>query len=219
MNPMNLRDLERRSWRTTLRGGLTEILFGILWLGGAASYALSDLGAPSAASTGTLVASCVVGLVLTQVLRRRYIAPRVGRARFSADRRRRLQRMGALLAVCVAATVGLVVVTALAGRTDVSVLGAFAGYRMAAVVSAVVLVPLGLLALFLDHPRFLLLGGLIAAAEFALATLDRYGGPPHDRVLVYGVVGVVSLVIGLATLARFVRRIPPVRGEAIADGE
>ena len=37
MDPMNLRDLERRSWRTTLRGGLTEILFGILSLGGAAS--------------------------------------------------------------------------------------------------------------------------------------------------------------------------------------
>jgi len=208
MNELDLRTIERRSWRAALRGGLTEILFGTLMLGGAASYVLSDFGAPSIASTGALLAACVLGVLLTHVLRQRHVAPRVGRAKFSAARRRRLRRMRVLLAACVVVTIGLVVATALAGRADTGVLGVLRGYRMAAVVSTVVLVPLGVLALFLDHPRFLLLGGLIAAAEFVLATLDRYGGPPHDRVLVYGVIGGASLAIGFATFARFVRRVP-----------
>jgi hypothetical protein len=217
MNGLDLRDIEQRSWRTTLQGGLTEILFGILLLGGAASYVLSDFGAPSPASSGALLTACVLGLLLTYVLRRRYVAPRVGRARFSAARRRRLRRMRVLLAACVAATVGLVVATVLAGRANAGVLGVLHGYRMAAVVSAVVLVPLGALALFLDHPRFLLLGGLIAAAEFALATFDRYGGPPHDRVLTYGVLGAVSLAVGFVTFARFVRRVPRFDREVTDD--
>jgi hypothetical protein len=217
MNGLNLHDIERRGWRATLQGGLTEILFGILMLGGATSYVLSDFGAPSSASSGALLAACALGLLLTYVLRRRYVAPRVGRARFSAARRRRLRRMRVLLAACVAVTVGLVVATVLAGRANAGVLGVLHGYRIAAVVSAVVLVPLGALALFLDHPRFLLLGGLIAAAEFALATFDRYGGPPHDRVLAYGVLGAVSLIVGFATFARFVRRVPRIDREVSND--
>jgi len=208
MDRLNLRDIERRSWRTTMEGGLIEILFGVMMVAGAASYLVSDLGAPSAASTATLIALHVGALLLMLWMRRRYVLPRVGRAMFSANRTRRLRRMSLLLAICVLVTIALVVLTVLASRTGRSLLGPVSAAPVVAVVAVIVLVPLGALAIFLDYPRFLLLGGLIVAAEAALALFERYGAPPHDRALVYGTIGLVNLTLGLTLFARFVRRVP-----------
>ena len=208
MRELSLRNIERRSWRSTMGGGVIEIMFGIMMFGGAISYLVSDLGAPSAASTASLVVLHAAALALMLWMRKRYVLPRVGRAAFSANRMRRLRRMRVLLAVCVAATVTLVVLTVLAGRTGVSLLGPVSAAPIVAVVAVIVLVPLGALAIFLDYPRFLLLGVLIVAAEGALALFDRYGAPPFDRTLVYGTIGLISLILGLISFLRFLRRVP-----------
>jgi hypothetical protein len=218
MSKLNLRDIERRSWRSTMGGGVIEIMFGVMMFAGAISYLVSDLGAPSAASTATLVVLHAVALLLMFRLRKRYVLPRIGRATFSTSRKRRLRRMTILLAVCVAATIALVVMTAIAGRTETSLLGPVSATPIVAVVAVVVLVPLGALAVFLDYPRFLLLGGLIVAAEAGLALLAKYGEPPHGRAIVYGTIGLISLVIGLITFARFLQRIPQPTQEVVDHG-
>ena len=218
MDGLSLRNIERRSWRSTMGGGVIEIMFGIMMFGGAISYLVSDLGAPSAASTATLIALHAAALLLMLRLRKRYVLPRIGRATFSTSRKRRLRRMTILLSICVAATTALVVMTALAGRTETSLLGPVSATPIVAVVAVVVLVPLGALALFLDYPRFLLLGGLVVAAEAALALFDRYGAPPHGRAIVYGTIGVISLAIGLITFTRFVRRVPQPTQEVVDHG-
>ena len=215
MNQLNLRTIERRSWRSTMGGGVIEIMFGIMMFAGATSYLVSDLGAPSAASTAALIVLHAAALLLMLWLRKRYVLPRVGRATFSANRKRRLRRMTILLAACVAVTVTLVVLTVLASRTEISLLGPISAAPIVAVVAVIVLVPLGALAIFLDYPRFLLLGGLIVAAEAALALFDKYGSPPFDRTLVFGVIGLISLSLGLITFARFLRRVPRPEREVI----
>lgn len=218
MDGLSLRNIERRSWRSTMGGGVIEIMFGIMMFGGAISYLVSDLGAPSAASTATLIALHAAALLLMLRLRKRYVLPRIGRAAFSASRKRRLRRMTILLAVCVTATIALVVMTALAGRTETSLLGPVSATPIVAVVAVVVLVPLSALAIFLDYPRFLLLGGLIVTAEAALALLAKYGEPPHGRAIVYGAIGFVSLGLGLITFAHFVRRVPQPTQEVVNHG-
>ena len=218
MNELSLRNIERRSWRRTMGGGVIEIMFGIMMFGGAISYLVSDLGAPSAASTATLIVLHAAALLLMLRLRKRYVLPRIGRVAFSANRKRRLRRMTVVLAVCVAVTIALVVMTVLATRTGTSLLGPVSAAPIVAVVAVVVLVPLGALAIFLDYPRFLLLGGLIVAAEGALALFDKYGAPPYDRTVVFGAVGLISLVIGLITFTRFVRRFPQPAQEFVSHG-
>jgi len=208
MRDLSLHKIERQSWRTTMQGGLIEILFAGMMFAGAASYLVSDLGVPSAACTATLVVLHVAALLLMLRMRKRYILPRVGRAVFGRSRKRRLRWMSAFLAICVLATIALVVLTVLAQRTDVSLLGPIGAAPIVAIVAVVVLVPLGVLAIVLDYPRFLLLGGLIVVAEAVIALFERYGAPPHDRTLVYGTIGVVSLTIGLIAFRRFIRRVP-----------
>jgi len=217
MNELSLHDIERRSWKTTMQGGLLEILFGIMLLAGATSCLVTDLGASSAAGTAMLVLLHVAGLLSMFWMRKRYVVPRVGRAVFGGTRKRRLRWMSLILAICVLATVALVVLTVLAQRTGISLLGPISAAPVVAIVAAIVLVPLGALAIFLDCPRFLWLGGMIVSAETLLAVFERIGSPPHDRTLVYGVLGAVSLTIGFTTFARFVRRVPRVDREVTGD--
>lgn len=215
MNQLSLRNIERRSWQSTMGGGVIEIMFGIMMFAGATSYLISDLGAPSAASTAALIVLHAAALLLMLWLRKRYVLPRVGRAAFSANRMRRLHRMRILLGICVAVTVTLVVLTVLATRTGTSLLGPVSAAPVVAVVAVIVLVPLGALAIFLDYPRFLLLGGLVVGAEAVLALLDKYGAPPYDRTLVFGTIGLISLSLGLITFVRFLRRVPRPEREVI----
>jgi len=208
MSELSLRQIERRSWKATMQGGLIEILFGIMMLAGAVSCLITDLGAPSAAGITVLIALHAVGLLLMFWIRKRYVLPRVGRVVFGATRKRRLRWMIFLLTVCVLATITLVVLTVLAQRTEISLLGPISATPIVAIVTVIVLVPLGAMSLFLDSPRFLLLGGMIVAAEGFCAVFEHIGTPPHHRTLVYGILGVVSLTIGSVTFTRFVRRIP-----------
>ena len=90
MRELSLHNIERRSWRTTMQGGLIEILFGGMMFAGAMSYLISDLGAPSAASTATLIMLHLAALLLMIWMRKKYILPRIGRAVFSGSRKRRL---------------------------------------------------------------------------------------------------------------------------------
>ncbi len=208
MDNLNLRHIEQRSWKATMQGGSIEILFGIMMIAGAISCLITDLGAPSAAGTTTLIALHAVGVLLMFWMRKRYVLPRVGRAVFGTTRKRRLRWMIVLLTVCVLATITLVVLTVLAQRTEISLLGPISAAPIVAIVAVIVLVPLGAMSLFLDTPRFLLLGGMIVGAEGLCAVFEQIGTPPHHRTLVYGILGVVGLAIGSVTFMRFVRRIP-----------
>jgi hypothetical protein len=218
MRPLSLHDIERQSWRATLHGGVIEILFGIMMFAAALSYLSSDVGASSAFSLAVLVGVQGAGLLLCLFLRRRYVAPRVGRVVFSPTRRKRLLRMRILLAVAVSCTAALVVLTALAGRSNAPALSGLSPYRVAAVVSAVVLLPLGTLAYFLEFPRFLLLGLYIALAEVALAWFDAHGGAAHDEAIVYAALGLIGSTIGWITFVRFLRRVPRAHPEVTGDG-
>lgn len=217
MNQLSLHDIERRGWRATLQGGLIEILFGIMMFAAALSYLVSDIGASSAISLVVLIGVQGAGLLLSIFLRRRYIAPRVGHVVFSPMRKKRLLRMKILLAIAVLCTMVLVVLTAIAGRSNASSLSALTPYSVAAIVSAIVLLPLGALAYFLEFPRFLLLGLYIAAAEFVLGWFDAHGGAAHDEVIVYAVLGLIGSTIGWITFVRFLQRVPRADPEVPRD--
>ena len=215
MRSLNLRSIERRSFRAILSGGLIEMMFG-----SASSYALSDAGASSVGSSCALIAGCALGLLGTSVFRRDYVIPRVGRVVFSPRRDQRVRRMRVLLAVSVAVTVGLVVITALGLHVRSPASRSISGHHVAAIISAVVVLPLAALSFFLDSARFVLLGALIAMAEFALTTFDRYGGPPHDRVIVYALLGTIAFAIGVLSFVRVVRRVSRrVIGEEVSADE
>jgi len=216
MNELNLRAIESRSWKARQQDGLFDIYFGALMLAIAISALTEVLGATSLVRLVTLMVlqfSAVGGLALAK---RRYVTPRVGAVKFGATRARRSRASAIALAVCVFATVALVVLTAV-GRSPVDSLHRLGRFALPTVVTLIVGIPLTALAIFLQFERILLHATLFAAAAFALAASGKGFMAPLPAAIAFGASGAISVGIGLLLFARFARRIPRKGEEMLSD--
>jgi len=217
MNELNLRAIEFRSWKARQQDGLFDIYFGALMLAIAISALTEALGATSLVRLLTLVVlqfSAAGGLALAK---RRYATPRVGAVKFGAARTRRSRASVIALAVCVLATVALVVLTAV-GRSPVDPFHRLGRFALPTVVTLVVGIPLTALAIFLQFERLLLHAALFAAAAFALAASGESFMAPIPGAIAFGVSGSISVGIGVVLFGRFVRRVPQPDQEVVNHG-
>jgi hypothetical protein len=204
MQDLNLRLLESKTWRANQQDGLFDVFFAVLFLGIALSQIADGIWNSEAASLGVLVGVELCGVVGLRWTRRRITQPRLGVVRFAPERKRRVRTTRIVLAVCVAATMALVVLTVLGGRTGNLFAGPVSRITVSAVAAALILIPLALIAFFQEFPRILAHGVLFAMAEFGgtwlEATTLRF-----PRAVTFGAAAVCSATIGAVLLVRFLR--------------
>ncbi|MDD5263950.1 MAG: hypothetical protein PHU43_03845 [Candidatus Bipolaricaulis sp.] len=205
MDSIRLRDIERKSWRTYQQDGLTDVQFGGLMLAAAMVAVLDQLGAPPWARIVTLTVLAFLEVAAIVWMRRRYVAPRLGTVKFAPWRVRRTRAMRIMLAACVLATASLVVLTSLSKGLGIALPGDVGAWL---IVSAVILVPVGGLALFLDYPRLLLHGGLFVVVEFLHIVAKLPSRFPFGGAIAYGTAACVSLAVGIGVYVRFLRVVP-----------
>lgn len=211
MNSIRLRDIERRSWRAYQQDGLTDVQFGGLMLAAAVVAILDQLGTPpwSRIATLTVLAFPEVGVILW--MRWRYVAPRLGTVKFAPWRVRRTRAMRILLAACVLATASLVALTSLSKGLGIALPGDLGAWL---IISAVILVPVAGLAIFLDYPRLLVHGGLFVIVEFLHIVIKLPSRLPFGGAVAYGVAASISLAVGIGVYIRFLRTVPrPLLGQ------
>ena len=136
--------------------------------------------------------------------RRRITQPRLGVVRFAAKRVRRIRTTSIVLAVCVAATLALVLLTALGGRAGNPFAGPVSRVTVSAVAAGLVLIPLALIAWFQEFPRILAHGVLFAAAEFGGTWLEETA-VQFPRAISFGGAALISSLLGAVLFARFLR--------------
>lgn len=201
MDNLSLRRLESKSWRANQRDGLFDLFFASLFLG-LGMAALADwLGAPDGVPLAVGVVIQAAGVVFLWVGRRWITAPRLGRVRFGASRRRRIRTTRLVLAACVVMTAGVVTLTALGGLSGKTV----SRLTVSAVAALLVFVPLAAIAYFQEFPRMLVYAALFAAGEFGGTLLEGIDGLPAPRTIAFGVSALVSAAIGATILLRFLR--------------
>jgi hypothetical protein len=214
MEKLSLRWLESKSWRANQRDGLFDLFFATLFLG-LGMGALADwLGAPDGVPLAVGVAIQVAGVVFLWLARRWITAPRLGRVRFGASRRRRVRTTRLVLAACVAVTAGVVTLTALGGLSGRTV----SRLTVSAIAALLVFVPLAAIAYFQEFPRMLLYAALFAAGEFGGTLLEGVAGLPAPRTIAFGGSALVSAAIGATILLRFLRLPPLDLGQEDGDG-
>jgi hypothetical protein len=207
MNELRLRNMEHRLWRTYKQDGLTDVLFGWLFLCAAVIGILDVRQAASWVRLALTVALPFLGVGFTFWMRKHFVIPRLGRVRFAARRVRQTRATAVFLAVYVLLTVVLVVLTALSDRLGLGFIGALGAVGVWGVIAAVILIPIGGIALALDYPRLLVYAALFLAVEYfhivvRLPSRVEYGG-----VLAYAAAAMVSLAIGLCVYTRFLCRL------------
>jgi len=208
MQVLNLENLERRSWRAMTRDGLMDVLFGFLLLGASVSALVGLCAPPDWLRIVSLSAIQFGGVLWIIWARRRYVAPRMGHVKFAARRIRRTRTMRIVLAACVTVTVLLVVLTALSSRLGFSFLGEVRSWSAWGVISAVILVPIAAIAIFLDYPRLLLHGSLFVIVEFFLIVVRLEEMTSYAPALLYGAGSLISFSIGIPIFVRFLRNVP-----------
>ncbi|MCX6093902.1 MAG: hypothetical protein NTY63_03660, partial [Candidatus Bipolaricaulota bacterium] len=164
--------------------------------------ALDKLSSASWIRIVTLTAMAFSGVAVVSWMRKRYVTPRLGRAKFSAERARRTRAMRIMLAACVAATVALVALTALSPRLGIELPGDLGAWL---IISAVILVPVGGLAVFLDCPRLLVHGGLFVVVEFLHIVVRFPDRVPFGGIIAYGAAACISLTVGISVYIHFLR--------------
>jgi len=202
---LNLKQIERKAWRSVFQDGLWDIYLGLLLLLMGSSLLLDQLPIGEAARLGIylgLMAVCLVGMWLAKT----YITiPRTGRAQFGPARQIRRKKVGIILACFVLLGVVVWMVASV-------VQGGFAEGLQWKVIFPVIyvvntIVVFGLGAYFLDFERLYLIGVMYALPIILKEIGEEVWGIPFGY-WAFAIPGLIVVVIGLVLLVRFIRENP-----------
>jgi hypothetical protein len=199
---IDLKEAERRVFKSGFQDGLVEIMLGCVVLMFAIGPFLSPyLGDFWSAAVFLPFWAAVFGLLW--VIRRQVVRPRLGVVEFGAWRRERLLRFNVLMFVAG-------VVAFLLGLLAAASFGLLPGWVHTAIFSLIILLGFCAAAYFLDFAGLYLYGILIALAPLVGEGLYRYlGSPHHGYPITFGLTAGFLILAGLVKLARLLHTYPP----------
>jgi hypothetical protein len=224
--PVTLKDIERKAWRSTYQDGLLDIFLGLLLLAMAVGAWLSDSGFVWGLQMGVFV-GLEIGALLAFFLGKKFITvPRLGLVRFGPKGKTRKKRavwLGAASALVGLAVFGLALVgLAVFGLALVANGNLREQLLWEVIIPAAyvlnMLVVFSLGAYFLDVARLYVVGLMVALA-LPLDMLMREVFDADLTFLAFGIPAMVVLVMGTVVLVRFLRAYPmPEEGAGHDDG-
>jgi hypothetical protein len=206
---IDLKELERKAFRATFQDGLWDIFLGLLLLnmGGSALLGGSEMSPLWSMVVLTLFAGAV--LLLFWAGKKFVTAPRIGTARFGAQRKGKLKRVRLVLFLSV--LLGALMALWGVGSSVAGVPYVIARLPLPAYVWAgQCVVVFGLAAYFMDVTRFYLYGVLYALPfplGIMLAQNTSLSGTA-SMALTFGAAGGTMVLVGVALFVRFLRAYP-----------
>lgn len=187
---LNLRDLERKAWRSYHQDGLKDIFLGLILLAVGVSQSMGSVLA--------LVGIEVIAIVLLVASKRYITTPRLGRVEFSSERKAKKLRAVFMVGIC--ALVGVGAYLALAGMGGASRWLADHRELLYVGVGLWIFLLLSLIAYWLDFTRLYWIA-LVIGATFSCTFWFK-------APAVFILSGLVVLIPGLVLFVRFLRRYP-----------
>jgi hypothetical protein len=207
-NDINLKEIERKAFRSTFQDGLWDLFLGLVLLILATAVLLSDSGISEARAMAALVAMQAVVLLAFIAAKKLITVPRMGLVKFGPKRKRKLTKVRAVLLISVVMGAVLFIVALFSMRNRPEWLNPALVLGAAWVANCIVVFSLG--AYFLDLPRLYAYGVLFAMpvpGDFLLRELAE-----RDLTFIaFGVPALVILVVGAVMFIRFLRQyqLPP----------
>lgn len=203
---INLKELERKAWRSVFQDGLWDIYLGLLLMALAIYALLSKTKLPEAQQMVIYIGLMALSMLVLWAGKRFITLPRMGRVKFGPRGKSRRRKAAVLLAISVLVGALVSIVTSLALKGNLS-----DGLPLHLVVPAAwalnMLVLFSLGAYFLDYDRLYLIGVLYALAVPLLIWLDEFAGIKLGFIALAVPAGII-LIVGLVVLVRFLRDYP-----------
>jgi hypothetical protein len=209
---ISLKEIERKAFRSTYQDGLWDITWGI-WLFAWAFIPLLEYWGISRFLGYPIL---LLPAVIIWLGKRHITAPRIGVARFGAERQQRRMKLFLAIAFFVCVTWGLAMVIRWIGSPNAL---RNEGWIPVADLAMGLIITLMLItvAYYMDFRRMYIYAILVGAGIPVAGILDRYVGEPLNDIIVFGIPSVIIINFGLILLIRFVLRYPRVDVE-VANG-
>jgi len=199
---INLREIERKAFRSTFQDGLWDIFIGCILLQLAIGPLLTDL---SLGDFWSSVAFLPFYLLVYSGLwagKKFIVTPRIGVVTYHRTRKARLKKVIVIGLVILA--IGVIV-----GLLAFINISSLSGWIFPAIFSAIMLVGFSSAAYFLDFTRLYVYGMLVSLSPLVGELLFRYAGAAHHGFpIVFGVSASVMILTGVILFIRFLRNYP-----------
>jgi hypothetical protein len=196
---IDLKELERRAFRSTFQDGLWDIYLGLLFLAFAFGPIYDWLGFSKTADMVFQLGYVVVAFLLLYLGKRYITVPRLGQVKFGPARKRKIIKTRVVLGISV--VLGLTVWALFASGHDLAL-------NMLLLIFAVnILVVFGAMAYYLDFDRL-----YIYAVLYGLSLpVGRVLGLPNEAAVFWVTAG-ATVIVGIVLFVRFLRdySVPPI---------
>ena len=201
---MDLKEIEKKAWRSTYQDGLWDIYIGFLITGYALLFWLNSLGFEEPLLIVFLICwNTIPILILT--FGKKFITPkRIGSVKFGNKRKKTKKRLTYFLT----ANVFILLIFLILTQLGLFELIPLEGLMMPLILGLFISIPLSIVAYFLDFSRlyvysiFFGLGFLLSDLFFPLV------GTPFDFLLSFGLPGIVITLIGVYLFISFIKKYP-----------
>ncbi|MEZ5358361.1 MAG: hypothetical protein R3F48_05975 [Candidatus Zixiibacteriota bacterium] len=207
MNDINLKELERRAYRSTFEDGIYDLYFGLFLLILAWIPVLESIGVSRFIGYPLLASP----LFLIWAGKRYITIPRLGAVEFGEGRKKYKH---------IVRLVGIIALALMMGPIFIIAKGGFGGSdTIPWIMIALMGLPVFILAvIYANHPRIYIYAAAmlfcIVENEFLLGLSDS----PFISLLSFGIVGIVIFIFGLALLIQFLKKYPKESAEATHVG-
>lgn len=199
---INLKEIEKRSYRSFFQTGLYDVAFGVLLLSFAIAPVIRDV-------IGRFyIPFVIIPAPLIMLLGRKYlIVPRLGIVKFGEKRESAKKKM---MIIYVLSTI---ILAALLALTVAGVFPGFIGETLSGVmfmliVGIIVIILMGAFAYIMDFKNMLYYGLVIGIGLPAAEFLHGVVGVPLDSLITFGTLGSLLSIYGLVNLSHFLKKYP-----------
>jgi len=213
---VNLKEIERKAFRSTFQDGLWDILLGLILLGMGFGALLSDLGMAHLSTMTIFIGLEALALAIWWAGKKFITAPRMGLVKFGPEGKSRQKKTRWLLSLSVLFGAAIFVFTLVARKTQPEWLNP--ALFLGGIYTANMLIVFSLGAYFLNFTRLYLIGVMYAIPVPLDITFHELADIDITAVAV-GTPAVVVLVIGTVLFVRFLREYPLPATEVSDAGE
>ena len=195
---IDLKKIEKQTYRFTFTDGLYDMTYGSLLIFIAIAPILREIFYPSYIIFLILPASLIL------LVGKKYITiPRIGIVKFNQNRTKSKNKIWLLISILLPLTVLMVVLTFL-GAYNIEV----GGYIVPVGAGLFALILLSLVAYFLDYPHFYIYAISIGLGMPLAELLEPIFVEPLDYIISFGISGTLIFLYGTIALIKFIKKYP-----------
>ena len=199
---IDLTEIEKKTWRSTLEDGILDIYFGILVLGLGIGMSLSPV-LPNPLDFFITFIFIGIGLFFFLTAKKFITKPRLGVVKFG------FKRKGRKLKTLVVLSINLIILLILyiIRFTNPELKLEFPGILDGLILGLLfITAPVCFAAYFLQYPRFYLFGFLVGLSFFLSDLFSIFIPEPFDTLIVFILISGIIIIIGIRYLIKFLQK-------------